>query len=92
MCEAGILDSDQVVIQQRNDARNGEIVVALVRGKEITLKRISQEPGWDYPASTELPSRRGSATSPRDCPQSWRIVRTCYRASCGSCSLGSEST
>ena len=45
MCEAGILDGDLVVIEQRDHARNGEIVVALVRGEEATLKRIQQEPG-----------------------------------------------
>jgi repressor LexA len=45
MCEAGILDGDFVVIEQRETARNGEIVVALVRGEEVTLKRILQQPG-----------------------------------------------
>jgi repressor LexA len=45
MCEAGILDGDYVVIESRNTARNGEIVVALIRGQEATLKRIVQEPG-----------------------------------------------
>ena len=45
MCEAGILDGDYVVIEQRETARNGEIVVALIRGEETTLKRIVQEPG-----------------------------------------------
>lgn len=45
MCEVGILDGDYVVIEQRNTASNGEIVVALVRGEEVTLKRILQEPG-----------------------------------------------
>ncbi|MCG6860176.1 MAG: transcriptional repressor LexA [Chromatiaceae bacterium] len=44
MCEVGILDGDLVVIEQRDYARNGEIVVALVRGEEATLKRILQEP------------------------------------------------
>jgi repressor LexA len=44
MCEAGILDGDFVVIEQRESARNGEIVVALVRGEEVTLKRILQQP------------------------------------------------
>jgi len=44
MCEAGILDGDLVVIEQRDHARNGEIVVALVRGEDATLKRILQEP------------------------------------------------
>lgn len=45
MCEAGILDGDYVVIEQRDTARNGEIVVVLIRGEETTLKRIVQEPG-----------------------------------------------
>jgi repressor LexA len=45
LCEAGILDGDYVVIEQRDHARNGEIVVALIRNEEVTLKRIVQEPG-----------------------------------------------
>ena len=43
--EAGILDGDYVVIEQRDHARDGEIVVALIQGEEVTLKRIVQEPG-----------------------------------------------
>ena len=56
MCEAGILDGDQVVIEQRDYARNGEIVVALVRGAEVTLKRILQEPGRTilYPENSAM--------------------------------------
>ena len=45
MVEAGILDGDYVVIEQRDSARNGEIVVALVNNEEATLKRIEQKPG-----------------------------------------------
>jgi len=45
MIEAGILDGDYVVIEQRDSARNGEIVVALVNREEVTLKRIEQQPG-----------------------------------------------
>ena len=44
MIEAGILDGDYVVIEQRDSARNGEIVVALVNNEEATLKRIEQTP------------------------------------------------
>lgn len=40
MVEAGILDGDLVVIEQRDCARNGEIVVALLNGQEVTLKRL----------------------------------------------------
>lgn len=56
MCEAGILDGDQVVIEQRETARNGEIVVALVRGEEVTLKRILQKPGRTilYPENSAM--------------------------------------
>ena len=43
MIEEGILDGDWVVIEQRDTARNGEIVVALVRGEEATLKRLEKK-------------------------------------------------
>jgi repressor LexA len=45
MIEDGILDGDWVVIEQRDQARNGEVVVALVDNGEATLKRIEQKPG-----------------------------------------------
>lgn len=45
LCKTGILDGDYVVIEQRDYARNSEIVVALIRGEEVTLKRLIQEPG-----------------------------------------------
>lgn len=44
MIEEGILDGDWVVIEHRDRARNGEIVVALVDGEEATLKRLEQRP------------------------------------------------
>ena len=46
MIEDGILDGDYVVIEQRDSANNGDIVVALVRNEEVTLKRIEQKPGY----------------------------------------------
>jgi len=42
MIEEGILDGDWVVIEHREQARNGEIVVALVDGEEATLKRLEK--------------------------------------------------
>jgi len=42
MIEAGILDGDWVVIEQRSHACNGEIVVALIDNQEATLKVIEQ--------------------------------------------------
>jgi len=44
MIEAGILDGDWVVIEQRSHAQNGDIVVALIDNQEATLKFIEQTP------------------------------------------------
>lgn len=43
MIEDGIMDGDYVVIEKVNDARNGEIVVALVDDNLATLKRFYKE-------------------------------------------------
>ena len=40
MIEAGILDGDTVLIERTDIAENGTIVVALVEGSEVTLKRL----------------------------------------------------
>lgn len=40
MIGAGILDNDKVIIRRQPTADNGEIIVALVRGEEATLKRL----------------------------------------------------
>ncbi len=40
MIEAGILDGDTVVVQQRDSAEDGDIVVALIDRDEATLKRL----------------------------------------------------
>lgn len=47
MQEAGILDGDWVVIEHRTSASNGEIVVALIGGQEVTLKRLGDGPSAD---------------------------------------------
>ena len=56
MIEAGILDGDYVVIEQRDSATSGDIVVALVNNEESTLKRIEQQPGKVilYPANASM--------------------------------------
>ena len=56
MIEEGILDGDWVVIEHRDQARNGEIVVALVDGEEATLKRLEQRSGEVvlHPANSAL--------------------------------------
>ncbi|MFN2308460.1 MAG: transcriptional repressor LexA [Gammaproteobacteria bacterium] len=40
MIGAGILDGDTVVIEQRDTADDGDIVVALIDNQEVTLKRL----------------------------------------------------
>jgi repressor LexA len=45
MVEAGILDGDYALIRRTDTARDGEIVVALVRGEEATLKYLRREDG-----------------------------------------------
>lgn len=43
MINAGILDGDTVIIQRTQTAENGAIVVALVDGFEVTLKRLRRK-------------------------------------------------
>jgi repressor LexA len=43
MINAGILDGDQVIIKRGDSAHSGEIVVALVKGEEATLKRLRKK-------------------------------------------------
>jgi repressor LexA len=43
MINAGILDGDQVIIKRGDTAHSGEIVVALVKGEEATLKRLRKK-------------------------------------------------
>jgi repressor LexA len=44
MIEDHILSGDFVLVERTNEARDGEIVVALVDGMEATLKRFYREP------------------------------------------------
>ncbi|CAH0496587.1 transcriptional repressor LexA [Novosphingobium sp. CECT 9465] len=45
MIEAGIFDGDYALVRKTDAARDGEIVVALVRGEEATLKYLHREKG-----------------------------------------------
>ena len=40
MCEAGIFAGDYVIVQSQRQARDGDIVVALLDREELILKRI----------------------------------------------------
>ncbi len=43
MINAGILDGDFVVIRRTDSAASGDIVVALIKGEEATLKRLRKK-------------------------------------------------
>jgi len=43
MVNEGIFDGDTVIIRKQPDAENGETVVALINGNEVTLKKIYKE-------------------------------------------------
>jgi repressor LexA len=64
MIDEQIRDGDYVVVESRSEARNGETVVALVRGEDATLKRfyrkgarVRLEPANARMQPIELPAR-----------------------------------
>ncbi len=44
MIDDGILDGDWIIVEPRQQAINGQVVVAMVDGSEATVKRILQRP------------------------------------------------
>ncbi len=58
MIEDQIRDGDLVLVESRSSARDGEVVVAVVRG-EVTLKRLFREKGGIrlQPANAELSAK-----------------------------------
>lgn len=46
MINVGILDGDIVIVERKNTARNGEIVVAMTDENEVTLKTFYKEDGY----------------------------------------------
>lgn len=45
MINAGINDGDTVIIKKTENVRDGDIIVALVDGEEVTLKRLKRKDG-----------------------------------------------
>jgi repressor LexA len=45
MIDDHICDGDMILLERVSEVANGDIVVALVRGAETTLKRFYREPG-----------------------------------------------
>lgn len=46
MINAGIFDGDIVIVERRNDAKNGDIVVAMTDENEVTLKTFYKESNY----------------------------------------------
>ena len=68
MIEAGILHGDMVIVEQRDTARDGDIVVALIDGDEATLKRLRRNGDGSVtliPANAALPPMIYSAARVR---------------------------
>lgn len=49
MIDEGILDGDFVIIEETNEARNGDIVVAMINNGIVTLKKYFKEKKQDSP-------------------------------------------
>jgi repressor LexA len=56
MIDDGIRDGDMVLVERRQTARDGEMVVAILPGEEATLKRLYREAGGFrlQPANAEM--------------------------------------
>jgi repressor LexA len=68
MIEDGILDGDMVVVEKRDTADDGEIVVALIDGAEATLKRLQRNRDGTVtlrPANSRMPPMRYGAARVR---------------------------
>lgn len=64
MLRAGILPGDYVIVHQQQDARNGEIVIALI-GDEATCKRLERRDGhtWLLPENEDYQPIDGDEAS-----------------------------
>ncbi|MEK6594071.1 MAG: transcriptional repressor LexA [Pseudomonadota bacterium] len=68
MIEDGILDGYMGVVEKRDSAENGEIVVALIDGMEATLKRLQKNRDGSVtlrPANSNMPPMRYAGTRVR---------------------------
>ena len=68
----GILDGDVVIVEPRDQARDGEIVVAIVDGEEATLKRLRTVEG--PPPAVELRPANPDMEALRYAPDRVRVA------------------
>lgn len=72
MVEDGILDGDLVIVERREQARDGEIVVALIDEAEATLKRLRTVAG--PPPAIELRPANPHLEALRYAPERVRVT------------------
>ena len=80
MIEDHILDGDYVLVERREQADDGQIVVALVDGREATLKRLYREKGGMLrlqPANPAMPPIRVAAERVQIQGQVIGVLRKC---------------
>ena len=65
MIDDGIRDGDMVLVERRSNARDGEMVVAILPGEEATLKRLYRHPaGYRLQPANATMHASASARSP----------------------------
>lgn len=74
MIDIGICDGDFVVINQVSDARNGDIVVALVKREEATLKRFFRHSDGRIELRPENTSMQPEIYSPNEVEVQGKMV------------------
>ena len=83
MIGAGILDGDLVIVQRAQDARNGEIVVALAgddeSADEATVKTFYRENGRIRLQPENARSSRSTRRTSRSSAGSWGCSASCER-------------
>jgi repressor LexA len=81
MIEEGIRDGDYVIVERRRKARNGEMVVALVNGREATVKTFFRKGGQVrlVPASKSLRPMSFSADRVEIVGAVTSVLRHCRR-------------
>jgi repressor LexA len=73
MVEAGIFDGDMVVIRRTDTAENGQIVVALIEDREVTLKRLRRR-GASIALEAANPSHETRIFGPQQVKIQGRLV------------------
>jgi repressor LexA len=82
MIDEQIRDGDLVVVEDRKTADNGEMVIALLRGTDVTLKKFYRDPRPDPAAAGECRMQRSSPNgrSGANSGRGGRVMRSLFDA------------